>query len=504
MRELLMTDFSAVRAFAAAGCAPERCEEFGVYPRSVHRAGGCLAFIWRAEKCDWLIVSDGFGFTGEAMGTAVGTLLAAPMNHENACVLRERFAFTAPSRVLGKERTAGTGDRLGIATPGHVCVFEAYDAYPILAQQSIRELHLTGRTFEKVLDDVSYAVFREDFQRGFGADGDHLKTPEEVAYALSCGYTMITLDCSEHIHGEAAEMTDEAVAESYEPDAAIEARYLGKRFTVGSHTLTFTPELLRRTCLIYNEAIAFAVSIYRKFMKDGKADFEISIDETSTPTLPEQHFFIANELKLQGVQPVTVAPRFIGEFQKGIDYIGELPAFERDFAVHAAIADHFGYKLSIHSGSDKFSVFPTIGQYTHGHFHLKTAGTSWLEAMAVVAEHAPALYREIHDFILPDAFYEATKYYHVTTNLNNIPPLDSVPDEALVTLLETNNDERQLVHITYGLILNEKALDGSYRFRDRLYKVWRQYDKEYMQRLERHIGRHLELLYSGFTAQKNL
>lgn len=104
-----------------------------------------------------------------------------------------------------------------------------------------------GRTFEKVLDDVSYAVFREDFQRGFGADGDHLKTPEEVAYALSCGYTMITLDCSEHIHGEAAEMTDEAVAESYEPDAAIEARYLGKRFTVGSHTLTFTPELLRRT-----------------------------------------------------------------------------------------------------------------------------------------------------------------------------------------------------------------------------------------------------------------
>ena len=201
MRELLMTDFSAVRAFAAAGCAPERCEEFGVYPRSVHRAGGCLAFIWRAEKCDWLIVSDGFGFTGEAMGTAVGTLLAAPMNHENACVLRERFAFTAPSRVLGKERTAGTGDRLGIATPGHVCVFETYDAYPILAQQSIRELHLTGRTFEKVLDDVSYAVFREDFQRGFGADGDHLKTPEEVAYALSCGYTMITLDCSEHIHG---------------------------------------------------------------------------------------------------------------------------------------------------------------------------------------------------------------------------------------------------------------------------------------------------------------
>ena len=501
MRILLMTDFSAARAFAAAGFAPERCEEFGVYPRSVHREGACVAFIWREESRDWLIASEGLGFTGRALDTPAGTLLAAPMNHENACVLRERFAFTAPVRVLKNARTAGTGDRLGIATPGHVRVFEQYDAYPILAQQSMRELRLTGRTFEQVLDDVSYAVFREDFRRGFGADGDHLKTPEEVSYALSCGYTMITLDCSEHIHAEEAGLTDEAVAERYTPDEAIEARYLGKRFPAGAYTLTFSPELLRRTCLIYKDAIDFAASVYQRFLQDGAADFEISIDETSAPTLPEQHFFIANELYLRGIRPVSVAPRFVGEFQKGIDYLGELAAFERDFAVHAAIADQFGYKLSIHSGSDKFSVFPTIGKYTHGRFHLKTAGTSWLEAMAVVAEREPALYREIHAFILPDGFYKAAKYYHVTTNLDNIPPLSTVSDAELARLLETNDDERQLVHINYGLILNEKAPDGSYRFRDRLYRLWRQHENAYMQRLEHHIGRHLELLYSGFSAE---
>lgn len=499
-----MTDFSAVSAFASSGFSPECCDKFGVFPRSIHHEGDALAFIWRAEDADYLVASESLGFSGEAIETAAGTLTAAPMNHENACLLRARFPFTAPSRVLKKERTAGTGDRLGIATPGHIRIFEKYDAFPVFAQQSIRELNLTGRTFERVLDDVSYAVFREDFRRGFGADGDHLKTPDEVSYALGCGYTMITLDCSEHICAQAAEMTDEAVLEAYRPDAALEARYLGKSFTLGEHTLSFTPELFRRTCLIYNEAIDFAVSIYDRFMQDGKADFEISIDETATPTLPIQHFYIANELYLRGVQPATIAPRFVGEFQKGIDYIGDLDQFASDFAVHAAIADHFGYKLSIHSGSDKFSVFPTIGKDTHGHFHLKTAGTSWLEAMAVVAEHAPALYREIHDFILPDAFYEATKYYHVTTDLNNIPPLSSVSNAELVHLLETNNDERQLVHITYGLILNEKEPDGSYRFRDRLYKVWRQYEAEYIERLERHIGRHLELLYSGFSAaQKN-
>ena len=93
--------------------------------------------------------------------TAGGTkVLVAPLTHENAAALRERFPFTAPSAVLGKRRTLGVGDRLGIAGPGHLRVFEQYDAYPILAQQSIRELTLTGRTFEDVLDCASFAVFR--------------------------------------------------------------------------------------------------------------------------------------------------------------------------------------------------------------------------------------------------------------------------------------------------------------------------------------------------------
>ena len=96
------------------------------------------------------------------------------------------------------------------------------------------------------------------------------------------------------------------------------------------------------------------------------------------------------------------------------------------------------------------------------------------------------------------AFKEASKYYHVTTNLDNIPALDTLTDEQLPSLFE-NNDSRQLIHITYGLILTEKNADGSSRFRDRLYQAWRTYDEEYAQYLKRHIGRHLELLYKGFN-----
>lgn len=310
---------------------------------------------------------------------------------------------------------------------------------------------------------------------------------------------MITLDCSEHIRNDILDMTEEQVLAEYKADAALEEKYIGRTFVVEDREIHFEESEFRRICLTYNGAIDFAVSIYKQFFahREGDLDFEVSIDETMTPTTPAQHFFVAKELTDRGVKMATVAPRFCGEFQKGIDYIGDLAQFEAEFVDHAAIARHFGYKISVHSGSDKFSVFEIVGKYTKGNFHLKTAGTSWLEAMSVIAAHEPGLYREIHQYALDYAFAEASKYYHVTTNLNNIPALDTLTDEQLPGLFG-NNDSRQLIHITYGLILTEKNEDGSFRFRDRLYQAWRTYAGEYAEYLERHIGRHLELLYKGF------
>ncbi len=166
--------------------------------------------------------------------------------------------------------------------------------------------------------------------------------------------------------------------------------------------------------------------------------------------------------------------------------------FEHEFAVHASIAKHFHYKISVHSGSDKFSVFPIIGKLTGCHVHLKTAGTNWLEAMRIVAEYDPLLYREVHSFALA-TFPEAKKFYHVTTNLAAIPALAGLSDCDLPALFE-QNDARQLIHITYGLILNAKNPDGSFLFRDRLYTLWRIRSEEYAARLESHIGRHISML----------
>ncbi|MHB9292094.1 tagaturonate epimerase [Hollandina sp. SP2] len=463
---------------------------FDAYEKSIHTTGSSVVFM--AREGDEIVIicvpkagtPEPLGFTGQDLGDG---RLRVPLTHENAEVLRKHFPFTAPVRGLQRDRSFGVGDRLGIATPGHIQVFETCDVFPVFAQQSIRELNLTGRTYEDVLDAVSFAVFQAGFTKGFGADGDHLKTVKDVAYALSLGFSMITLDCSDYIKSEEAETPP--LSQTYRD------KYLNKAFMLGEGiTLSFTEKELQQSIAVYAEAIGFARDIYTRFFKDSRyeADFEISIDETSTPTTPLQHFFVAQELKDAGVSFATLAPRFCGEFQKGIDYRGDVAQFEAEIKIHGVIARHFGYKLSIHSGSDKFSVFPSIGRETQGVFHVKTAGTNWLEAMRVVALADPSLYREVHGYALA-VFEEAAAYYHVTPDFTRIPPVDSLRDAEVPGLLD-HPDARQLIHITYGLILNKKNPDGSYTFKDRLYRLWKSHEGLYAEGLAAHIGKHLTLL----------
>ena len=100
-------------------------------------------------------------------------------------------------------------------------------------------------------------------------------------------------------------------------------------------------------------------------------ELEVSVDETEQPTSHAEHVYIASGLKRLGVKWVSLAPRFIGRFEKGVDYIGSVSAFENDIAGHAAIARQLGpYKLSLHSGSDKFSIYPgsMLSNSWHGPF----------------------------------------------------------------------------------------------------------------------------------------
>lgn len=455
--------------------------EVDIYRSSMQTIGDDMVFMADTGYADVLVI------------TSNGKYSMLELNHETALYLRKNFPFTAPSRVLRLPKTIGTGDRLGAAGEGHIaCVIDT-DYAPVLAQQSIRELNLTGRSYEDVLDAATFAVFKAGYKKPWGADGDHLKKPEEIEYAISCGYTMITLDCSEYIKSDIEKLSEDELSALCADNAELEGRYIGKTFDIAEGiSVSFSERSYKECVAIYGAAIDFIEDMYELYIKSGTRDFEISIDETATPTTPAQHFFVANELSLRGIKFDTLAPRFCGEFQKGIDYIGNIDQFAEEFKVHTAIAEKFDYKISVHSGSDKFSVFPLIGRLSAGRFHIKTAGTNWLEAMKLIAKCEPELYREVHAFALA-RFEDAKQFYVVTTNIGNIPELSTLSDEELTSLFD-NNDARQLIHITYGFILSEKDSAGKFVYRDRLYAAWRNHRDEYKNLLTEHIGHHIACL----------
>ncbi|HWR29202.1 MAG TPA: tagaturonate epimerase family protein, partial [Negativicutes bacterium] len=131
----------------------------------------------------------------------------AELTHENAVIMRRYFPFMNPVAFGRQSFSLGLGDRLGLASPGHLRCLKGTKIRPVLAQQSIRELNLTQRTYKDVLDAASWAVLQEGFYEGFSADGDHLKKAEEVRMALDLNFSMITLDCSEKIDNTVDSLT---------------------------------------------------------------------------------------------------------------------------------------------------------------------------------------------------------------------------------------------------------------------------------------------------------
>jgi len=509
-----------------------------VYPPSITALRGVIFFLGRRGRRKWLGLiyrgasPDAVHFSGEEREIELDqplTLRLCPTNHANAATVRHMLPFTAP-KVLGILKSVGCGDRLGLATPGHVravrrAIRPGFSVStqsshsgqtgmaPIFAQQSIREMARTERTPDQVMDDATWGVFQEGWCEGFGADADHLKTTADVDLCVGAGFTLYTVDPGDHVDNAASADTVGTLVEKFAalPWAVLEsspqevrATYLGKAFDLGDGVvIRFPNETLLRAAAKYGRAVAHAAAMYRHLAgrmgnpASGQGfELEVSVDETETPTTPEEHFFVASELKRLGVRWVSLAPRFVGRFEKGVDYIGDLEEFEADLARHVAVARALGpYKLSIHSGSDKFSIYPIIARVAGDWVHLKTAGTSYLEALRAVAATDPALFREILAFA--EAGYATDKAtYHVSADPRRFPDPDRLADDQLAGVLDTF-DGRQLLHVTFGSVLTAHDDSGGYRFRDRLLEALSADEEGYYALLEAHIGRHLAPFTTG-------
>jgi len=419
------------------------------------------------------------------------------LTNHNLTQLRQILDYLNPSCTQMKP-SFGTGDRLGIATPAHIQAFRDKNIFPVLAQQSVREMERTESHWQKVLDNAIWGCFEKGYEGPFGADADHVKDLNNLQKAIECGFTLYTLDPSDHINEHMIQLNKEELKKKYQelPEKQeIESIYLDKEYHIENHQLIFIHDKLAEIVLTYGEAIKHIEKCYQFLKKNHQGDFEleVSIDETPNPTSPLAHLWIASELHRKGVDFQNIAPHYIGDWEKGIDYIGDIGTFREEFKLHCQIASEMGgYKLSLHSGSDKFSVYPIFANESDGYFHVKTAGTSWLEAVKTIVMCQPALYREMHDFALK-CFEKDSFSYQLSTDLQKIPNIAKLKDEELVHLFLDNN-ARQLIHITYGSILREKDERGRYQFRDRIYKLLFENEAIHYQEVTKHIQHHLKLL----------
>jgi len=470
-----------------------------IYPASLTNKGQVTYFLAR-RGTQKLVGQVGPGcLHGEKVAQLDGKdVLIGPTDHENAVAVRSELEWTGP-KCIGLATSVGFGDRLGLATPGHIRAVKDTKLAPIFAQQSIREMKRTARTPEQVMDDATWGVLQEGFRDGFGSDADHLQKIEDIDATVAAGFTMFTIDPGQHVVNEAdglneadlanrCGLMDFATLETSVGD--LRSAYIDKTFPLeGGKQIKFDELTFQRALVKYGGAIAHTVRMYRHLCDVAKGPFEleVSVDETDSPTSPAEHLLFASELKRLGVKWVSMAPRFVGRFEKGVDYIGNLDAFRASFAQHVAVMRTVGpYKISIHSGSDKFSIYPIVAEMTDGLVHLKTAGTSYLEAIRAIASIDPDLFRRILEFAR-DRYETDKATYHVSADVNKVPPADTLKDDQLAALLD-DFDARQVLHVTFGSVL---TADGGERFKNAIYAALQKDEEAHYAALAGHLARHV-------------
>ena len=265
------------------------------------------------------------------------------------------------------------------------------DVIPVW-NKSNREHTIIGSEPSSVRVAADAAVAELGWKLPYYCDADHINLSTVERFLPSCDF--YTIDVADYI-GKPAESASIDRFVSHHPEL------IG---VIPMHTnhqaIGITPELLRSTATKFLFAIQEAGKIYRRIeLAKGEGTFipEISMDETDTPQTPAELLIILAAIADESIPIQTIAPKFSGRFNKGVDYVGDPAQFAREMALDIAAIQHavaaYGLpanlKLSVHSGSDKFSIYPaihsTISEFSAG-VHLKTAGTTWLEELIGLAE----------------------------------------------------------------------------------------------------------------------
>jgi len=292
--------------------------------------------------------------------------------------------------------SVGTGDRFAHQAKAQLqaCILaqsKGIEVVPVW-NKSNREHTIIGSEPVTTREAADAAVKALGWKLPYFCDADHITEKTVGRFLDACDF--YTLDVADFI-GLPADEEDISYFVQRHP------QLIGKIKLEGTdETFEITPAILRVTAQKYLTAVKKAGEVYKIIVAaKGKDKFipEVSMDETDSAQSPVELLIILAAIADEGIPVQTIAPKFSGRFNKGVDYVGDVAQFEREFCLDiAAIAyavKHFGLpdnlKLSIHSGSDKFSIYPAIHaaiQRFDAGVHLKTAGTTWLEELIGLAE----------------------------------------------------------------------------------------------------------------------
>jgi hypothetical protein len=374
-----------------------------------------------------------------------------------------------------KKYSIGIGDRFGKEGLAQLrAVQRAEQAGAVVVpvwNKSFREHSIIGTRPDDVRAEADAAVRAGGWKHAYHVDADHIGMKTVDGFLAASDF--YTLDVADFI---GKPPPDDALA-AFVRDMAPFKGELSIPGVDGSFSVT--DAVLENIGRRYLYAVSEAGRTWRHVAEKKGADgfvTEVSVDEAMEPQLPFELFFILGAIAREKIPVQTIAPKFSGMFLKGIDYVGDVATFEREFNADLAVVRHavsvFGLpaslKISVHTGSDKFSLYPIVRRAlarTGAGLHLKTAGTTWLEEVIGVALSGPkglALAKSIYTGAL-DRFDELCKPYATVVDIARAKlPSAAVVDrwdaDAFVRRLRHDQscpdydvNLRQLVHVSFRL-----------------------------------------------------
>lgn len=383
--------------------------------------------------------------------------------------------------MLIEKYSFGTGDRFGKEGKAQLAAIQeinklGFNVVPVW-NKSNREHTIVKTTQAAVAKEAAEAVKSNGFKGNYYVDADHIGMATVDGFIDFSNF--FTIDVAHFI----GQKTDDASKQAFVKN---HSKYLGNFVIPGiDGSFNVTQDFLSKVADNYLNALNEVKTIYDYIVSKKRADKfipEVSMDECDIAQSPLELFFILAELKRLGVEIQTIAPKFTGLFAKGVDYIGNVAQFalefEQDVAVTQFAVKELGLpaslKLSVHSGSDKFAIYPAMRKAIHkfnAGIHVKTAGTTWLEEVIGLAEgegEGLAIAKEIYAKSI-DRFDELTGPYASVLDIDKskLPSVKEVNSwtskqfsDALThnqACKEYNSSFRQVIHVGYKIAVEMGA-----------------------------------------------